>query len=134
MDDTGFQPANTEEIAHRTSLPRRVVLVLAYLDARALGISLGIICGIWLFLITAIALWREDVRVLQSLALLSQFFPGFWVSYARILLDVAYACFSGFVIGYLFASIRNYLVHSYIRFLRRRGEQEAASELLDHLM
>ena len=130
----GIQPANMEEVAQRTSLPRRVVLVLAYLDAKALGTSLGIICGVWLFLLAFIPLWREDSQALRSIALLSQYFPGFRVGYTGILVGVVYACFAGFVVGYLFASIRNYLVHSYMIFLRRRGEQEAANELLDHLM
>lgn len=134
MIDPGFQPANMEEVAHRTSLPRRVVLVFAYIDARALGISLGIVCGIWLFLLAFIPRVMKDFQVLRSVKLLAQYFPGFKMSYAGIMVGVVYACVVGFVIGYLFASIRNYLMHFYMKSLRRRGEQEQASELLDHLM
>jgi len=134
MVDPGFEPANMEEVAHRTNLPGRVVLVLAYIDARALGVSLGILCGVWLFLLAFVPLWRGDSQALRSVALLSQYFPGFRISYKGILVGVVYASIGGFAVGYLFASIRNLLVHFYIKFLRRRGEQEQARELLDHLM
>ena len=134
MVDRDIQPANVEEVVQRTSLPRRVVLVLAYIDARAMGASLGIVGGIWLFLLSVIPLWRGDSQALRSVALLSQYFPGFGISFPGILVGFVYAGIGGFVVGYLFAAIRNNLVHAYMMFLRRRGEQEAAGELLDHLM
>jgi hypothetical protein len=134
MVDPGVQPANVEEAVLRTNLPRRVVLVLAYIDARALGLSLGIICGLWICLLTIASHLHGNSRAWVSLALLSQYFPGFRISYTGSLVGFVYACICGFIVGYLFARIRNCLVHSYITFLRRRGEQQAVSDLLDHLM
>jgi hypothetical protein len=39
----------------------------------------------------------------------------------------------GFVTGYVFALMRNLLVHSYVRYIRRRAEQELLSDLLDRM-
>jgi hypothetical protein len=134
MMDPGTQSAGVDEAALRTNLPRRIVLVLAYVDARALGLSLGIICGLWLSLLTIASSYLGVKAAWPGLALLSQYFPGFRVSYSGSLTGFVYASLCGFVAGYLFAWVRNYLVHSYVIFLRRRGEQQAMNDLLDHLM
>ena len=115
------------------SLPPRAVLVLAQLDPRALGIAAGLLCGFLLWLATILLVLRGGVNVGRNLSLLSQYFTGFRVTPAGSLIGFLYGAVFGFLAGYLFARLRNLLIHSYLRFVRRRAERMAMSDLLDRL-
>lgn len=124
---------SVQETAARTGLPAPTVLVLARLDPRALGLACGLVCGMWLWLATVILLVRGGDRVGPTLALLSQYFVGFAVTPVGSLVALLYGSLTGFVLGYLFAQLRNTMVRWSLFYMRRRAEREAAGDLLDRL-
>jgi len=123
-----------ENAARESGLPPRVVLVLARLDPRALGIALGTVCGLWLWLATIILLIRGGANVGQNLSLLSQYFIGFHVTPAGSVAALLYGFLIAFLLGYGFARLRNFMLHSYLLYVRHRAERVALTDLLDRLM
>jgi len=124
---------SVQETAERTGLPARTVLGLARLDPRALGLACGLVCGLWLWLATVILLVRGGEKIGPTLSLLSQYFIGFSVTPAGSVVALLYGLPAGFLLGYLFAHLRNSMVRCTLFYLRRRAEREAAGDLLDRL-
>ena len=66
------------------------------INARAWGISTGLLLGLGLFLATNALVVRGGVNVGQHLELLRIYFPGYTVSFVGSLIGFVYA----FVVGY----------------------------------
>jgi len=123
-----------ERAARESGLPPRVVLVLARLDPLALGTALGLVCGFWLCLATIVLVVRGGPNAGQNLLLLSQYFPGFRVTPAGSAAAFAYGFLMAFLAGYGFARLRNFMLHTYLLYVRRRAEREALTDLLDRVI
>jgi len=134
MVGTDVDASGSEGVSRQTHLPRPVVLVFAHVDPRALGIALGLVCGTWLCLASLILVIKGGEHVGRYLSLLSQYFIGFTVTPIGSLIGFAYGAAFGFISGYSLARLRNFLVRTYLRYLRRRGEQEILSDMLDRIM
>ena len=76
------------------------------LNVKALALTTGVLCGLAVFLITLVALWRGGG---QHLGLLSAIYFGYQVSYAGSIIGLAYGLVSGLVAGALFAWFYNRL-------------------------
>ncbi len=133
MDAASSKTPEVAEAARQTGLPAAVVLVLAHLDPRAFGVALGIATGLCLWVATVILVLRGGEVVGPNLVLLSQYFPGYRVTFGGSFIGFLYASAVGFILGYAFARTRNFLVHSYLIYVRRRAEQEVLSDLLDRM-
>jgi hypothetical protein len=66
--------------------------------------------------------------------LLSQYFIGFRVTPAGSVAALLYGFLMAFLLGYGFARLRNFMLHSYLLYIRRRAERVALTDLLDRLM
>jgi len=66
-------------------LPAALALAFAPLHKRAFGIAIGTACGLTLFLFTAVFLLRDPEHGV-GLALLSQYFKGYTVSWPGALI------------------------------------------------
>lgn len=114
--------------------PDRVIQVaFARLDPVALGVALGTVCGLGLFLATAFLLLEGGPNVGRNLALLGQYLFGFRVSWAGALLGLVEAAASGFAVGYVVARLRNRVLGSYAVWLQRRAAAKARRHLLDRV-
>ena len=71
------------------------------LNARAWGISFGLLLGLGLFVATNVLLLKGGEDVGAHLVLLSNFFPGYRVSFLGSLIGFVYA----FVLGYGFGRV-----------------------------
>jgi hypothetical protein len=69
--------------------------------SRLLGLTLGLLAGVGLFLATAILLLKGGDNVGNHLALLGQFLPGYQVTWGGAFLGLAYGLLLGFVGGWL---------------------------------
>jgi hypothetical protein len=101
----------------------------AKLDRVALGLSLGLVGGLGLFLATLILVLRGGPVVGPMLGLLGQYFPGYTVSAWGTGLGFVYGFAAAFAAGWLFAFLRNAIVFLYIALVRRRAELQLLRQL-----
>lgn len=119
--------------SHRRELPHRSALLLARLVPRALGVALGAVVGLLIFVATAVLLVRGGDTVGPHLELLAWLLPGYRVTMVGALLGAALGFVYGYVAGYMFAALRNLAVAIYLRFVWSRLQHDAASDLLDRV-
>lgn len=77
------------------------------LNGIILGLVFGIVIGSLLFVATNWLVLKSGENVGSHLVLLSQFFPGYSVSFLGSFIGLAYGILSGFVLGWLIALIYN---------------------------
>ena len=111
---------------------RLIVQSLAKLDGKALGISIGLLLGILIFLATNFLLYKGGDEIGPNLALLGQFFIGYEVSFSGSLIGMIYGLIAGFLIGWLIALFRNFAVAIYLHILKLKGSMSAVNDYLDN--
>ena len=100
--------------------PEEIVLTrLLRLNATVQGIVTGLVFGLVIFIATNWLTLKGGRVVGPHLALLSQFFIGYQVTFVGSLIGFAHGFVGGFLIGYFVASIYNWLVD--LKDARRRG-------------
>lgn len=110
-----------------------IIQSLAKLDETALGISIGVLFGLMIFLATNLLILKGGDVVGPNLALISQYFIGYKVTFVGSLLGFLYAFVSGFIIGWLAAFLRNSAIKLYLQFLKFKNSMSAVNEYFDHL-
>jgi len=75
------------------------------LNARAWGISVGLLLGLGLFVATNFLILRGGTRVGEHLSLLGIYFPGYSVSFAGSLIGFVYAFVLGYALGRLIGTL-----------------------------
>jgi hypothetical protein len=85
------------------------------LNAQVLGITLGILSGLGIFLATNILLLKGGENMGAHLQLLGQFFYGYKVSFFGSVLGLIY----GFMVGYIAGGIVA-VIYNWVNFLRSR--------------
>ena len=76
------------------------------LDKKALGLTLGILWGVTLFLVTLLARYDNGG---YTLGLLIRIYPGYYVTYPGAFLGLVYGFVSGFLGGWVVAWLYNRL-------------------------
>ncbi|MFP8881990.1 MAG: hypothetical protein VCE43_22220 [Myxococcota bacterium] len=80
---------------------------IARLRASVLAVVFGLTGGTGLFVATVWLLIRGGENVGQHLSLISNYFPGYTVTWSGSLIGFAYGTISGAIIGWSVASIYN---------------------------
>jgi hypothetical protein len=75
------------------------------LNARILGISMGLLFGVGLFVATNWLVIKGGENIGQHLSLLGNFFPGYRVSFIGSLIGFVYAFVLGYGLGVLIAAV-----------------------------
>jgi protoporphyrinogen oxidase len=91
----------------------------APLDATALGVSAGIVCGGLLLLASIVLLARGEPNVGAHLSLLAHYLVGYGVNWPGIALGTAEAGLLGGLLGWGFAHLHNLFMGAYARLVRR---------------
>lgn len=78
---------------------QQIEKAVALLSAKLLGTVLGFLLGLGLFLATNFLVLKGGPNVGQHLVLLSQFFPGYRVTFVGSLIGFCYAFVVGFAVG-----------------------------------
>lgn len=107
--------------------------VFSRLDPVALGLSVGVISGVALFLATLLLVIKGGSVVGPNLELLGQFLPGYTVSVQGSIIGFVNALLLGFVIGWGFAYLRNVLVFISAVSLHRDIEFNLLRRFLDYM-
>jgi hypothetical protein len=88
--------------------------VFLRVDRVALGLAVGVLGGMGLFVATLALVLMGGPVVGPTLGLLGQYFPGYSVTILGSVIGLFYGCISGFVVGWLFAALRNAIVFIYL--------------------
>jgi len=113
-------------------LPRELALLFAPLHKRAFGTAVGCAAGLMVSLATAVYLLRAPNPGF-NLGLLAQYFAGYTVSWAGVLVGGGWGFVTGFVAGWFFAFSRNLVLAAWLFVTRARSELAATREFLDHI-
>ncbi len=114
-------------------MQRALAVLLARLDAVALGVSAGAVSGALLFLMSVILVAKGGPVVGPTLSLLGQYLPGYEVSSLGSVLGLAYGALGGYVLGWTFAHARNAAMLGYVALLRWRARRAYLRKLLDEI-
>ena len=77
------------------------------LNAKLTGMVLGFLFGLGLFLATIILVIKGGPVVGPHLVLLSQYFPGYRVTFLGSLVGFAYGFITGFLVGWVIGAVYN---------------------------
>lgn len=119
------------EVAKTSAAERVIIEAFARLDRTALGLAVGTLCGLGVFLATIILLIKGGEVVGPNLALLSQFFYGYTVTITGAFVGLVYGFVVGFVAGWLMALLRNALVSGYLIALKTRANLTSSLDSID---
>jgi hypothetical protein len=121
------EPAKAE-----TDLSRRARLLFAPIDKRAFGAAIGFVSALGIAVLTAMQiLYRPQPAA--DLALLSQYFPGYSVSWTGALIGAGWAFATGFCAGWFTAFVRNLVLALSLFVLRSKAELSDSRDFLDHI-
>lgn len=116
----------------KTSAAERVIIeAFARLDRTALGIAVGTLCSLAVFLATIILIIKGGEVVGPNLALLGQFFYGYTVTITGAFIGLVYGFVVGFIVGWLIALLRNSLVSAYLIALKTRANLTSSLDSID---
>lgn len=119
------------EVAESSAADRVIVEAFAKLDRTALGVAVGALCGLVVFLATIFLILRGGAVVGPNLALLGQFFIGYTVTVPGAFIGLAYGLVAGFIVGWLIGFLRNTLVSAYLVILRTKANLTSSLDSID---
>lgn len=93
------------------AIERLVLVELMRLNGVILGLALGLVFGLGVFIATIILLIKGGGQVAPHLALLGQFFIGYQVTFGGSLIGFLHGLFFGFIVGYVIASLYNWMAN-----------------------
>ena len=117
----------------KEQIPRQLLLAFAPLHRVAMGTAVGVVLGGMVFLTTAALLVKGGYPIGPRLALLGQYFIGYTVTSSGALIGLFWGFGSGFLLGWAFALLRNFIVWSWLTLIRSRAEMAQYDDFLDHL-
>lgn len=115
------------------SLKEKITHVFPRLDPVALGLSFGITAGILICAATLFLVIRDGTGAGPNLALLSNFVPGFTVTFQGALVGLLSLFVLGFFLGSLLAYMRNLTVLISARVIHRDIELYHLRRLFDFI-
>ncbi len=98
----------------------------------AFGLAIGTALAVVTFLVTAVYLIRNPPSGF-NLGILASYFAGYSVSWGGAFIGAAWAGFSGFVIGFFAAFLRNFSLAVMLFVVRTRAELAQTRDFLDHI-
>ena len=120
--ETANAPSSSDEL---------LVQAFAKLDRTALGIAVGVLCGLAVFVATNFLVLKGGENVGQNLQLLSQYFIGYSVTFTGSLIGLAYGLVFGFILGWSTAFLRNLLLSVYLHIVRLKASMSSVQEFID---
>lgn len=99
--------STTSNAPQTMSADRSLQRALLALNARAWGISTGLVLGGALFVATNVLVIRGGPNMGQHLRLIRAFFPGYSVSFVGSLIGFVYAFVIGYALGRIVGEVYN---------------------------
>lgn len=127
---TVFEGAAKEQQEEDLNLADILRVAFAKLDPVALGLAVGIVCGLGLFFATVALLLKGGYMVGSTLSLLKHYLIGYQVTWIGAFIGLVEAAAFGYVIGCVCAWLHNTLINSYIFLVRRIAESKQRRDIL----
>lgn len=108
----------------------RLRSAFAPMDARALGLAIGVVAALCLTTLTILSP-IVDPRRTFPLQLLREFFPGYGFHWRGVLAGAGWGFFSGFVGGWMLGTVRNVVIAVWLLKARIRTDLPGSQESLD---
>lgn len=125
-------PRATDKLLSSGTTNELIVKSLAKLNSVALGIAVGTLFALIIFLATNILILKGGDLIGPNLALLSQYFIGYKVTFVGSLIGSFYGFVSGFILGWLAAFLRNSVVGLYLLSLKLKNRVSAVNDFIDN--
>lgn len=125
-------PPTSEFTKATDQLPPQLVLPVAPLHKRVMGVAFAVTTSFAVFALTIVHVLRSPDEV-YPLVLLSQYFVGYEVSVKGAFIGAAWGFGVGFVVGWFFAFTRNLIVGIMLVVVHARAEMADSSQILDHI-
>lgn len=109
-----------------------IVKSLAKLNSVALGIAVGTLFALIIFIATNVLIFKGGDVIGPNLSLLSQYFIGYKVTFVGSLIGLLYGFVSGFILGWLIAFLRNAVITLYLLSLKLKNGASAVNDFIDH--
>ena len=113
------------------AVERALVLAFAPMHKRIFGMATGIAAAIMVALVTVVGILRAPSDT--GLYLLSVYFRGYDVTWAGVFIGAAWAGGVGFVGGWFLAFMRNFLLATWLLYIRVRANLSQTRDFLDHI-
>jgi hypothetical protein len=118
-------------VAKPQGTERFIIEAFARLDRTALGVAVGGVSGLVVFVATIFLIIKGGEVVGPNLALLDQFFFGYTVSVTGAFIGLVYGFVGGFILGWLIGFLRNSLVSAYLLILKTRANLTSSLDSID---
>jgi hypothetical protein len=112
--------------------PGTLALAFAPVHKRALGVAVGSVSGLVIFVVTAFHVVLQPQDALD-IALLREYFFGYAVSWQGAFIGLFWGFVSGFVMGWFIAFVRNLVIATKVFTLRAKAELARTADFLDHI-
>lgn len=110
-----------------------IEVAFAKIDPFALGVAVGVVSGLGIFLASAALLLRGGSAPGPTLSLLGNYLFGFEVTWGGAVIGLFEGGLLGFAVGALAAELRNWTLMGYAKFVRWRAERDDRRHLLDKM-
>ncbi|MGH9957136.1 MAG: hypothetical protein ACREBC_08395 [Pyrinomonadaceae bacterium] len=110
---------------------RVIIEAFAKLDKIALGLAVGAVAGLAVFVATVLLVLKGGEVVGPNLVLLSQFFIGYTVTIEGAFIGLTYGFVFGFILGWLIGFLRNSLLFAYLLTLKTRANLTSSLDSID---
>ncbi len=114
-----------------SAVDRAIIQAFAKLDRAALGVAIGSLAGVTVFLATLILVVKGGDPIGPNLVLLGQFFIGYSVTILGAFVGLAYGFVTGFIFGWLIAFLRNAILEAYLFVVKARAGLSTYMDSLD---
>lgn len=105
----------------------------AKIDPVALGVAVGVVSGLGIFIASVVLLLRGGSAPGPTLSLLGNYLFGFEVTWGGAVIGLLEGGLLGFAVGALAAGLRNWTLTGYAKFVRWRAERDDRRHLLDKM-
>jgi hypothetical protein len=124
--------AGSAEVNRSATGPGTLALAFAPVHKRALGVAVGSMSGLLIFVVTVfhVVLHPEGALDIGSSANTSS---GYTVSWQGAFIGLFWGFVSGFVMGWFIAFVRNFVIAIRVFTLRAKGELARTADFLDHI-
>ena len=105
---------------------------LAPVHKVALGVAVGAISGVGIFVLTVFHVVLQPQDALD-IGLLSHYFAGYTVSWVGALIGLFWGVTVGFVAGWFLAFVRNFVIAVRVFMIRGKADLGQSRDFLDHI-